>query len=94
MREAGEGMGDFRKKNSCRLISREKNSCKEIPGEKDSYTENEYLLWRTRLQKILTPLYVRKKNYITRGLGKIELLPKLTHPYPAIPQKSNGRPLS
>ena len=73
---------------------RGKNSCEEIPGEKDSYTEKEYLSWCTRLEKILTPLCIRKKNYITRGLGQIESLPKLNHPYPAIPQKSNGRPVS
>ena len=28
----GAGIGDFRKKISCRLISRGGNSCKEIPG--------------------------------------------------------------
>ena len=41
-----------------------------------------------------TVVYQEKKNYITRGLGQIESLPKLNHPYPAIPQKSNGRPVS
>ena len=30
----GGGMGDFRKKMSCRLIFEGKNSCKEIPAKK------------------------------------------------------------
>ena len=86
-------MGDLRKKKFLQTDFEGKNSCEEIPGEKDSYTEKEYLSWCTRLEKILTPLCIGKKNYITRGLGQIESLPKLNHPYPAIPQKSNGRPL-
>ena len=50
------------------------------------------------LQKILTPLYVKKKNSITRGLGKVKSLPKPNPPYrppPLLPppQKSYGRPL-
>ena len=48
------------------------------------------------LQKILTPLYVKKKNSITRGLGKVKSLPKPNPPYrppPLPPQKSYGRPL-
>ena len=50
------------------------------------------------LEKILTPLYVKKKNSITRGLGKVKSLPKPNPPYrrlppPPPPQKSYGRPL-
>ena len=48
------------------------------------------------LEKILTPLYVKKKNPITRGLGKVKSLPKPNPPYrpaPPPPQKSYGRPL-
>ena len=33
------------------------------------------------LEKILTPLYVKKKNPITRGLGKVKSLPKPNPPY-------------
>ena len=50
-------MGDFRKKMSCRLISKEKNS----------YTEKKYLSWCIRLEKNPTPVCVRRKNSITRG---------------------------
>ena len=50
------------------------------------------------LEKIFTPLYVKKKNSITRGLGKVKSLPKPNPPYrppPSSPppQKSYGRPL-
>ena len=50
------------------------------------------------LEKILTPFYVKKKNSITRGLGKVKSLPKPNPPYrppppPSPPQKSYGRPL-
>ena len=54
-------MGDLRKKKILRTDFEGKNSCEEIPGEKESYTEKEYLPQRMRLEKILTPLYVRKK---------------------------------
>ena len=33
------------------------------------------------LEKILTPLYVKKKNSITRRLGKVKSLPKPNPPY-------------
>ena len=48
------------------------------------------------LEKILTPLFVKKKNSFTRGLGKVKSLPKPNPPYrspPPPPQKSYGRPL-
>ena len=101
----GGGEGGVRvipeRKISCRLISRGKKSCKEISGGKKSYPEKRYLSWRIMLEKILTPLYVKKKNSITRGLGKVKSLPKPNPPYrplppPApspLPQKSYGRPL-
>ena len=37
------------------------------------------------LEKILTPLYVKKKNSITRGLGKVKSLPKPNPPYRPLP---------
>ena len=42
---------------------------------------------RIMLEKVLS-LYVRKKNSITRGLGKKSYPNKITH---TPPQKSNGR---
>ena len=39
----------------------------------------------------LTPLYAWEKVSNSRGLGKI-FLPKLNHPYPTPPEKSNGQP--
>ena len=39
----------------------------------------------------LTPLYAWEKVSNSRGLGKI-FLPKLNHPYPPPPEKSNGQP--
>ena len=42
------------------------------------------------LKKNLTLLYVREKISNSRGLGK-KFLPKLNHPYPPPPQKSNGQ---
>ena len=46
------------------------------------------------LQKILTPLYVKKKNSITRGLGKVKSLPKPNPPYrpPLLPPPSSLLP--
>ena len=79
-------MGNFRKKISCKLISRGNNSCKEIPGQKNP-TMEKYIF-----HGVMTPLYVRKKNYITRGWVK-NFLHKPNHPYPPPPpkKKSNGR---
>ena len=41
------------------------------------------------LEKILTPLYVKKKNSITRGLGKVKSLPKPNPPYRPPPPHSS-----
>ena len=43
------------------------------------------------LKKNFTPLYVREKNFNSRGLGK-KIVAKLNHPYPFPLQKSNGEP--
>ena len=43
------------------------------------------------LKKNLTPLYVRETISNSRGLEK-KFLPKLNHPYPPTPKKSNGQP--
>ena len=44
----------------------------------------------TMLKKILHRYnYVREKISNSRGLGK-KFLPKINHPYPSPPQKSNG----
>ena len=40
------------------------------------------------LEKILTPLYVKKKNSITGGLGKVKSLPKPNSPYRPLPPPS------
>ena len=80
------------RKISRRLISRGKNSCKEISGGKKCYPEKRYLSWRIMLEKIFTPLYVKKKNSITRGLGKVKSLPKPNPPYrppPPLPPSSS-----
>ena len=86
-------MGDFRKKNSCRLISREKILARKYLAKKTPALKKNIFHGVRGCKKFLHRC-MSGKNYITRGLGKIEILPKLTHPYPAIPQKSNGRPLS
>ena len=36
-------------------------------------------------------MYAREKMSYSRGLGK-KFLPKLNHPYPPSPRKSNGQP--
>ena len=41
------------------------------------------------LEKIFTPLYVKKKNSITRGLGKVKSLPKPNPPYRPPPPSSS-----
>ena len=89
-------MGNFRKKISCKLISRGNNSCKEIPGQKNP-TMEKYIF-----HGVMTSLYVRKKNYITRGLVKNFLHKpnlrspqvgegKSTHTHLPPQKKSNGR---
>ena len=59
-------MGDFRKKIPRRMISGEKTSCKEIPGEKNPTQKKNIFDMAYNAGKNLTPLYVRKINYITR----------------------------
>ena len=75
------GMGDFRKKMSCRLIFEGKNSCKEIPAKKIPI-----------MKKISFKAYkaVKKKSYtvvcrekiLSPDFGEIFFLPKPNHPYP------------
>ena len=67
-------MGDFRKKISCKPISKKNISRMKIPTLK-----KKNLSWCIILEKKnLTPVYVREKNDITRGLEK-KLLPKANH---------------
>ena len=87
-------MGDLRKKNSCRLISREKILARKYLAKKTPTLKKNIFHGVRGWKKFLHRCVSGKKKYITRGLGQIESLSKLNHPYPAIPQKSNGRPVS
>ena len=61
-------------------------------GKTISCTEKKILLMTyITLKNVLTPLYVGEKISNPKGLGK-KFLPKLNHPYPLPPQKSNGQP--
>ena len=80
-------MGDLRKKKFLQTDFEGKNSCEEIPGEKDSYTEKEYLSWRTRLEKILTPLCIRKKKLYHQRLGTNRIITQTKSPIPCDPSK-------
>ena len=75
---AGRWYASFQKKISRRLISRKKKPCKKIPG-KVIPTMKKYLSRCIMLEKNLTPLYVRKKKPITRGLRKSSYPNKITH---------------
>ena len=55
-----------------------KKPCKKIPG-KVIPAMKKYLSWCIMLEKNLTPLYVRKKKPITRGLRKSSYPNKITH---------------
>ena len=68
---------DFEEKN---------NSCKEIPGGKSFCIEEKYFSLLIVLEKKILHrqvVNVSKKNYITRGLGKILNQTKPNHPPPA-----------
>ena len=71
-------MRHFRKKISRSLISRKNKPRKKIPG-KVIPTMKKYLSLCIMLEKNLTPLYVRKKKPITRGLRKSSYPNKITH---------------
>lgn len=61
----GGGMGDFRKKKFCRLISRGKHYCKEIAGEKELLQWKNLKLGKNLVckgKKILSPEVLEQKN--------------------------------
>ena len=66
-------MGDFRKKISCKPISKKNISRMKIPTLK----KKTFMVYNSG-KKNLTPVYVREKNDITRGLEK-KFLPKANH---------------
>ena len=66
-------MGDFRKKISCKPISKKNISRMKIPTLK----KKSFMVYNSG-KKNLTPVYVREKNDITRGLEK-KFLPKANH---------------
>ena len=66
-------------------------ACKNIPGIIIIYTEKNIAHDVYNAETNLTPLYAWEKNSNSRGSGKI-FLPKLNHPYPTPPEKSNGQP--
>ena len=79
-------MVNFRKKISCRLISREKDSYNETPGGGwrgggIPYTEKKNMAYNTGKQTY-TILYVGEKSYITRDLDKKIILPQTKSPIP------------
>ena len=77
------GMGDFRKKISCRLISRRKSSCKEVPGHKKFlHWKNISFMEYNAGKKILHRCMSGKKFYLQR-FRKKKFLPKSNHPYPS-----------
>ena len=69
-------MGDFRKENIPQTDFEGKKFLQGNIWREKMLPEKRYLSWRIMLEKILTPLYVKKKNSITRGLGKVKSLPK------------------
>ena len=84
------GMGDFRKKMSCRLIFEGKNSCKEMSAKKIPIMKKITFKAYKAGKKNLTPLYARKKFY-HQILGKSLFYPsQITHTPTPSPQKSNG----
>ena len=72
-------MGDFRKK-ILQTDFKGKHFSQENTWGKNSYTEEKksFVMYNSGKKKILTPVYVREKNSITRGLGN-KLLPKANH---------------
>ena len=74
------GMGDFRKKMSCRLIFEGKKSCKEIPAKKIPIMKK-YLSRRIKLEKKSYTVVCREK-ILSPDFGEIFFLPKPNHPYP------------
>ena len=84
-----EGMGDFREKKSCRLISRGKNnSCKEMPGQKEFLPWRKKKSFRAAAGKKSYP-HVCQEKTIPRGLGK-----NVPPPPTLLLPKANGQPLS
>ena len=59
-------MGDFRKKNTPQNDFGGKNFLQGNTWRKKSYTEKKFFDMAYNAGKNLTPLYVRKINYITR----------------------------
>ena len=76
---AGGGMRHFRKKISCRLISRKKGPCKKIPGEVIPTTKKISFMVYNAGKKYYTVVCQGKKHSITRGLRKSSYPNKITH---------------